>query len=128
MKLLVLLVGTFVLGSSACRTGGSNPELGPLAVSAGRWNEDDGAAEGTVALEGQCFVLDTGQSKLLLVFAREGTSWDAATRTARTDHRTLRTGAAVTVGGGGGTTQGIEWHQPPDNSCAKYPVWFLNNN
>ncbi len=103
------------------------PETGPLAIYDGEWNQDDGRLDGVVHLDGECFVLDSGERRFLLAFAQSGTAWDDAAQTVRTNGREFVVGSAAEVGGGGGTPASeIDWLVPPHDSCRALPVWFVN--
>jgi hypothetical protein len=123
-----VFVAAILVAAAIAGCGDSAPaETGPLAIYRGEWNGDDALVEGTVRLAGECFVIDAGPQTYLLGFARDGTSWDAASETAKAKGRDWSAGSKAGVGGSGGrNATEVDWLVPPHESCLSLQTWFVN--
>lgn len=143
LVLAVAVGGTLLASPGRDRSGGPQPR-GPLAVmqmSGGM----DALTTGVLRVTDWCVLLETAGGELeLLVWPADRTRWDAATGTVRFTNPplgpefTLQDGQAVSLGGGGDSTDeggvtaaewvaSIDWVAEPDSSCPMDIRWYVSS-
>lgn len=140
---LAVLVAWFAYSTWGPRA--ASTEWGPLAVSQQPLGGDTALTSGTLRISDQCVFLEADGNATLLVWPREGTTWDASTRTIQFQNREgefvdLRDGQRVSLGGSGtileeapsgeATSWGqwvssIEWEAEPSPTCTADASWAV---
>ena len=129
---LAVLVATLLLlfGRSGNETTTLRGEWGPLAVVRPSNGVMEALTTGTLRITDECVVvLDMAAGDaVLLVWPADRTTWDAGTGTIRLRSLTgiavtLRNGAQISLGGGGGIV--TEWIAFPAPSCPIEPYWIV---
>ena len=104
----------------------SPPRSEPFGIYGQDWNQDLARLVGRLELRDGCLVVRVAEDVVALGFGREGTSWDAARGEVHIDNQSFRVGEVIRFGGGSpGPANEVDWLEPPPESCAGLPVFFV---
>lgn len=118
-------------------------DWGPLAVVESSGGGDDALINGTLDLVGDCYILDDGNERVLLVWPADRTAWNADDQTVAFESTdgstaTLGVGDEVSLGGGGNSVNegglsaqewigNVNWAAQPQESCVGDTRWFVGD-